>query len=192
MSLGALRRAVEAVTPLRMSDEKDDLGPAMAALTERQRAFVMAMIDVPGCSHAEAARRAGYSDVAEGAKVRGFYCAHNPAVQEAIREEAGRRLNASSLIAAGVVLKLLCDDALHPKDRLKAAGMLLDRSGFGAAQTINVNKTVTRRLDVSAAAQRIAEFRRRFPEQFAKLVEGSGDDSRETSKLIEGEVVENG
>lgn len=175
-----------------MADEKNDYGPAMAALSDRQRAFVMAMIELPGCTQAHAARVAGYSDVAEGAKVRGHYCAHNPAVQEAIREEAGKRLNASSLMAAGVLLKLLGDDKVDAKDRIRAAGMLLDRSGFGAAQTINVNKTVTRRLDVSAAAQRIAEFRRRFPEQFAKLVEGSDDVSRESPKLIEGEVVENG
>lgn len=152
--------------------EQPEYGPAMQALTDKQRAFVMAMIEVPGCSHAEAARRAGYSDIADGAKVRGHYAAHNPAVQEAIREEAGKRLNASSLAAAGVLLKLLTDDAIEPKDRIKAAGMLLDRSGFGAAQTINVNKTVTRKIDVSAAADKIAEFRRKFPEQFAKLIGG--------------------
>lgn len=128
---------------MRIDDQ--EFGPAMAALTEKQRGFVMAMVEVPGCSHAEAARRAGYSDIAEGAKVRGHWLAHHPAVQAAIREEAGKRLSAASLTAAGVLLKLLEDEAIEPKDRIKAAGMLLDRSGFGAAQTINVNKTVTDR-----------------------------------------------
>lgn len=122
-----------------------EYGPAMQALSEKQRAFVMAMIEVPGCSHAAAARRAGYSDVAEGAKVRGHYLAHNPSVQAAIREESGKRLNAASLTAAGVLMQLLTDEAVEAKDRIKAAGMLLDRSGFGAAQTINVNKTTTDR-----------------------------------------------
>jgi len=117
----------------------------MAALNERQRGFVLAMIEVPGCSHAEAARRAGYSDAAEGAKVRGFYLAHSPAVQAAIREEAGKRLNVASLAAASILLQLLGDPEVEARDRIKAAGMLLDRSGFGAAQTINVNKTVTDR-----------------------------------------------
>jgi len=125
--------------------EENEYGPAMLALNERQRGFVLAMIEVPGCSHAEAARRAGYSDASEGAKVRGFYCAHNPAVQEAIREEAGKRLNASSLLAANVLVSILADTDVPAKERLKAAGMLLDRTGFGAAQTINVNKTVTDR-----------------------------------------------
>jgi len=151
-----------------MTDDPE-YGPAMQALSEKQRGFVLAMIEVPGCSHAEAARRAGYSDASEGAKVRGHYCAHNPAIQEAIREEAGKRLNASSLAAAGVLMTLLTDEAILPKDRIKAAGMLLDRSGFGAAQTINVNKTVTRKVDTAEAMSRIAEFRQKFPEQFAKL-----------------------
>jgi phage terminase small subunit len=121
----------------------DDFGPAMLSLTEKQRGFVLAMIEFPGSSHSAAARRAGYSDTKEGAKVRGHYAAHNPAVQAAIREEAGKRLNASSLAAAGVLMKLLTDPKVAAKDRIRAAGMLLDRSGFGAAQTINVNKTVS-------------------------------------------------
>lgn len=167
-----------------MSDDQE-YGPAMRALNERQRLFVMAMIEVPGCTNADAARRAGYSDVAEGAKVRGFYLAHSPAVQDAIREEASKRLSAASLTAAGVLMKLLTDDEIEPKDRIKAAGMLLDRSGFGASQTINVNKTVTRKMDVSAAAQKIAEFRQRFPEQFAKLLGGEP-----AAPVIEGEFSE--
>lgn len=123
--------------------EADEFGPAMQALNDRQRAFVMAMIEFPGITFTAAAIRAGYSNVKEGAKVRGHYCAHNPAVQAAIREEAAKRLNASSLMAANVLMHLLSDEAVEAKDRIKAAGMLLDRSGFGAAQTINVNKHVT-------------------------------------------------
>jgi phage terminase small subunit len=167
-----------------MSDEKE-YGPAMQALNERQRAFVMALIEFPGIKHAAAARKAGYQNSPGGMRVHGHYLAHSPAVQDAIREEASKRLNASSLTAAGVLMSLLIDEKVEAKDRIRAAGMLLDRSGFGAAQTINVNKTVTRRMDVSAAAQKIAEFRRRFPEQFAKLI-GVDD------KVIEGEFSEVG
>ena len=77
--------------------------------------------------------------------MRGTTAPHNPAVQAAIREEASKRLNSASLTAAGVLMELLVDEVVEPKDRIKAAGMLLDRSGFGAAQTINVNKTTTDR-----------------------------------------------
>jgi len=126
-------------------EDDDDIGPAMAALSEKQRKFVMAMVEHPGISRAEAARQAGYSDTKEGAKVRGHHCAHNPMVQAAIREVAGLRLNANSLLAADVLVTIARDDEAPRKDRLKAAGMLLDRTGFGAAQTINVKNTVTDR-----------------------------------------------
>lgn len=126
-------------------DDDRDFGPAMAALNERQRAFVMAMIEFPGITQRDAAERAGYSPSGSNSalRVHGHYLAHHPGVQAAIREEAGKRLNSASLTAANVLMSLLTDDAVEPKDRIKAAGMLLDRSGFGAAQTINVNKHVT-------------------------------------------------
>lgn len=124
-------------------DDATDYGPAMSALNERQRKFVLAMLMIPGCSHARAAREAGYSDVKEGAKVRGHYAAHNPKIQEAIREEAGKRLNGLSVIAANVMMDVMLDTKTPPKDKLKAAAAVLDRTGFAAAQNINVNKTVT-------------------------------------------------
>jgi phage terminase small subunit len=107
------------------------------------------MLSIPGCTHARAAREAGYSDVAEGAKVRGHYAAHNPKVQAAIREEAGKRLNGLSVIAANVMMDIMLDEEGDPKTKLKAAAAVLDRTGFAAAQNINVNKTVT---DNSGAA----------------------------------------
>lgn len=125
-----------------MTDEAE-YGPAMQALTDRQRKFVLAMLDIPACSHARAAREAGYSDVAEGAKVRGHYAAHNPAVQAAMREEAGKRLNGLSVVAANVMMDLLLDEDVDEKTKLKAAAAVLDRTGFAAAQNINVNKTIT-------------------------------------------------
>ena len=134
-------------------DSEEELGPAMSALTVKQRGFVMAMIEFPGISHSEAARRAGYADLSEAAKVRGYDCAHNPAVQMAIREEAGRRLNSLSLTAANVMMMVMMDPAAPLKEKLKAASAVLDRTGFGAAQTINVNKTVTDRSGTAVLAR---------------------------------------
>lgn len=125
-----------------MTDEAE-YGPAMQALTDKQRLFVLAMLDIPACSHARAAREAGYSDVKLGAKVRGHYAAHNPAVQAAMREEAGKRLNGLSVVAANVMMDLLLDEDVDEKTKLKAAAAVLDRTGFAAAQNINVNKTIT-------------------------------------------------
>lgn len=169
--------------------EDQEYGPAMSALNERQRAFVMSMIETPGCTNAEAARRAGYSDVSDGAKVRGFYLAHSPAVQAAIREEAGKRLNAASLMAAGVLMKLLGDDDVEPKDRIKAAGMLLDRSGFGAAQTINVNKTTTDRTG-KAIMERIAALSQKLGVDAGKLLGPSNGTDKINMPVVEGEFSE--
>jgi phage terminase small subunit len=151
-------------------DETIGLGPAMESLTEKQRRFVMAIVDTPGITQGEAARAAGYQNSEGGYRVQGHMLARNPAIQQAIREFAGARLNSNSLLGAEVLVEISRDPEASHKDRMKAAVYLLDRSGFGAAQTINVNKTVTRKVDASEAALRIAEFRQKFPEQFAKLL----------------------
>jgi hypothetical protein len=155
-----------------MSDE--DYGPAMASLTDKQRAFVMAMIEFPGITQAGAAALAGYQNSPGGMRVMGHYCAHSPNVQAALREEAAKVLNSTSLTAAGVLLQLLTDEAVEPKDRIKAAGMLLDRSGFGAAQTINVNKTVTDRSGKAVLA-RLQELALKHGIDPMKLLDGPGE-----------------
>ncbi len=155
-------------------DIEPEYGPAMAALNERQRAFVMALIEIPGITNKAAAIRAGYSDVSDGAKVRGHYLAHSALVQAAIREEAEKSLNSSSLVAAGVLMKILTDDGTANKDKIKAAGMLLDRSGFGAAQTINVNKTTTDRTG-KAIMERIAQLGQKLGLDPVKLLSGSAE-----------------
>lgn len=153
--------------------DNPEFGPAMLALTPMMRGFVLALLDQRGRrSNTAAARKAGYLNTEGGMRVTGHRLSHDARVIAALHEEAGKRLETAAHIAASVVVDVMTNkDALN-KDRLKAAGMLLDRTGFGASQTINVNKTVTRKMDVSAAAQKIAEFRQRFPEQFAKLLGG--------------------
>ena len=120
-----------------------EFGPAMAELTEKQRGFVVAMVTIPGCSFARAAREAGYSDSSEAAKVTGHHLAHSPRIQAAIREEAGKRLSALSVVAANVMMDIMLAEDGDPKTKLKAASAVLDRTGFAAAQNINVHKTVT-------------------------------------------------
>lgn len=159
----------------------------MSALSPRMRAFVLALLDQRKRNNGAAARKAGYSaNNPVGLRVEGHRLSHDPRVIAALHEEAGKRLETAAHIAASVVVSVMTDKAASDKDKLKAAGMLLDRTGFGAAQTINVNKTVTRKMDVSAAAQKIAEFRRRFPEQFERLI-GGGEAA---PTVVEGEFTE--
>jgi phage terminase small subunit len=140
-----------------MIAEEHEYGPAMAALNDRQQKFVLAMLLIPGCSHARAAREAGYSDVKEGAKVRGHYAAHNPKVQDAIREEARRRLDGLSVIAANVMMDAMLDPKVPTKDKLKAASAVLDRTGFAAVQKIDVTRKDESGVAVLDQIRRLAE-----------------------------------
>ncbi len=149
-----------------------EFGPAMLALSPMMRAFVLALLDQRKRNNTAAARRAGYADPGgtnATVRVAGHRLAHDARVIAALHEEAGKRLETAAHIAAAVVVDVMTDKDAKHKDKLKAAGMLLDRTGFGVSQTINVNKTVTRKVDAAEAMSRIAEFRQKFPEQFAKL-----------------------
>lgn len=123
-----------------MADEFE-FGPKMRVLTVKQRAFVMALVEFPNLSHAEAARMAGYSDKSEGAKVMACNLMQDKKIVEAMQEQAGKRLWAISMKAAWRVDQLMDsdDDAVA----LKAAGMVLDRVGHAPQQNINIHQHVT-------------------------------------------------
>ncbi len=149
--------------------EESGLGPAMLALTAAQRRFAIAAVQFPLAKDWQIARAAGYSAFSHGAlRVRACEQFHNEKVLEAIKELADKEIRGSALLGIATMKKIARLDG-H-KDQLKAATAILDRAGFGVEQTINVNKTVTRKVDVSEAALRIAEFRQKFPEQFAKMI----------------------
>jgi len=122
---------------------KSDFGPAMQELNPRQCDFVLAVVTIPGCTFKRAAVEAGYSDVADGAKVRGHALAHNPKVQVAIREKAGRRLNSLSLLTANTMMAVMQHPEAPHRDKMKAATAVLDRTGFAMQHNINIHKTVT-------------------------------------------------
>lgn len=171
-----------------ISDDDADYGPAMLACNDRQRLYVEAMVSRPGMSHTLAARAAGYGrpDTNHNTMRQiAFKVAHNPKVIDAIREVALQRMNTSTLLAANVLAAIAASPTAQDKDKIKAALGLLDRTGFGAQQNINVNKTVTKKIDASAAEARIAEFRHKFPEMFAKLV-----GSNEAAPVLDGEFTE--
>ena len=67
-----------------------------------EQAYVQALMDTGGKSHAEAARIAGYA--AGSAHVSAHYLDRRPRVIEAIKEEAQRRLNAGAILAASAMV----------------------------------------------------------------------------------------
>jgi phage terminase small subunit len=122
-------------------DSEFEFGPKMQVLNDRQKRFVLALVEDPMMSKAEAARVAGYSDVKEGCKVRACELMQDKRVVDALHEQAGKRLWSVSLKAAAKVENMI--DSEDEKVALKASLAVLDRVGWAAQQNININQTVT-------------------------------------------------
>lgn len=116
--------------------EIERFGPAMLVLGDRQRKFVLALLNQKKPNYASAARVAGYSDTKEGAKVRGHHLAHDGRVIAALHEEAKKRFR----LLGWLGVKGLADIAADPKhpDHYRANKDLADRFGFMAAQEHHV------------------------------------------------------
>jgi phage terminase small subunit len=140
------------VIGLGMSDE--DYGPKMAALSERQRAYIMAMLANPWGDPTKWAREAGYSDHLEAAKVRGHYLAKDPRISAAAREHAVRYLTEDGvrMACAVLVVELGNPDA---KIRVQAANSILDRGGVTASHTLKVEHSHSA-ADMEKIALRLA------------------------------------
>ena len=117
-------------------------GPAMSALTERQRSFVVAWHNGGGKNGTEAARAAGYADNG-GASIRNHanWLLQNPNVQAAIVEYARTRF-VSDLPGT---LDIINDIAYNPqhKDRLAAAKLKLHHAGMIEKTMVEHAGTVT-------------------------------------------------
>jgi hypothetical protein len=107
----------------------DTLGPAMRALTEKQRRFVLAMASDPFGNAASWARAAGYSDTKEGAKVRGHHLIHDPRVEEAVREYATSSLGTLGPMLAASGMLRIAKNPRHPK-HLRALELIANRVGM--------------------------------------------------------------
>ncbi len=110
-----------------------EFGPAMRRLLPRQRAFVQAYMALGasgrGMGH-RAAAIAGYDGDEESLRVRGSVLLSDQRVQDALLEEGRKALNSHGPIAADVVHEIMVDPTVAKKDRLRAAEMVLNRSGL--------------------------------------------------------------
>lgn len=125
-----IESALSALVP-----EDRHLGPAMKALSDRQRLYVVACVDA-GCwkNHTKAARLAGYTGSEGSLKVQGYRLSHNPKVQAALLEEAKKRMQAATVGATNFVVELMQDEKADAKLRLKASESILDRGGVHAVR----------------------------------------------------------
>jgi phage terminase small subunit len=124
------------------------LGPKMLALSPRHRAFVIGLLMNRG-NQTRAAALAGYSTASsQGLRVVAHRVAHREDVQEAIQEEAKRRINATAIMATERIVEALDDG--DPRIRLKAAKQILDSTGLGAVfkheHHVEVESKTTREL----------------------------------------------
>lgn len=109
--------------------EEEHMGPAMRRLNERQRRFVSAL-SVFGGDQTRAYAWAGYGGAHTSHRANASRLASSDDIKEAIREEAWRRLDYSSILAISTMVELASPSNPDRGVRLKAADMLSKRTGF--------------------------------------------------------------
>jgi len=156
-------------------------GPAMLALTELQRRFVLAMASDPLGSAADWAREAGYSDIKDGAKVRAHHLLKNPAVEAAVLEVGKQMLATVGPVLAAHGLIRMASNPKH-KNHARAVEMLANRVGLHEVQEVHVHRT-----DQTGEAMigRIKELAGRLGLDADKLIGGNAPGA-----LIEAKAVE--
>lgn len=112
-------------------------GPAMAALTEMQRKFVIAMVNDPFASATKWALAAGYSDHKDGAKVRAHEVIHNPKVEAAALEVGRLMLTTAGPVVAAAALLRAARNPKHPH-HIKAAELIMNRVGLHEVKELRV------------------------------------------------------
>jgi hypothetical protein len=167
------------MTIARLASVSDELSPAMARLTEMQRRFVVAALMQSVFSPKQAALDAGYSDVKDGAKVRGFELAHNPKVLAALKEEMSKRIALGAIV--GIYgLQAIAGDPEH-KDHLKACIALADRGGYSPIVQQEIKVEHTHRTGAEQMAHLLALAAAHGEEGMALLKKaGIGKVARET------------
>ena len=169
--LGMTEEAQAAVAAFHDVAPPADLGPHMTALSDRERRFVWAYL-LNGGNGAEAARMAGYSDRAEGAKVRACMLMQREKVIAAMNEVAWRDMRGAALLAA-LRLKQMLDKPDHP-DHTKAIGMVLSRVGYSEKTAHEVLHKVEGPADRDMAAVEDLRMLKRLGVPREKLIEMYG------------------
>lgn len=112
--------------------DEEHMGPAMKRLNERQRRFVCAL-GVYGGNGTRAYMFAGFEAKAEGSAAVGAHrLLAKDYIKDAIREEAERRMDWSTLLVVSGLIELAMPENTDKSSRMKALLALADRNGFHA------------------------------------------------------------
>ena len=140
--------------PIAVNDH-DIAAPSFRALTDKQRAFVLALIR-HGSGRGKrslCAKDAGYKGDANQLAVKAHQLFHDPRIQKALHDATVAYLGSFQLFAIEGICHL-AEAATKEEVKLKALLAIADRTGFATAQQIHVTKE-----DVNATReQRLAEM----------------------------------
>lgn len=164
------------------------LGPAMRRLTEKQRAFVNALREVPPGRNGkpdqtEAARRAGYSSAHDSLKVIAYNLMQNPRIHEAIKETALGLMSSEGIGLTAMLLDIAYGIIpATPTERMKAAAMVFNRTGI--IETTQHTVKVEHTIDNHDALEKVAQFAKVLGLEPKTLLGQMG------MEVIDGEFVE--
>ena len=140
----------------------------MRRLNQRQRMFVIAMLETGAEDYTRCATMAGYGGTHPGSvSVTGSRLAHNELVQAAIHEEAEKRLGAAKILAVSKLIEVL-RSSTDGKVQLKAAGMILNRSGLH--EKTEHKSTVEHTIDEESLVMQIEKLSAYLGIDSAKLI----------------------
>ena len=109
--------------------EQPQFGPAMRALTERQRAFVLEMLADPFAAHYEWCIRAGYQNSESGHRGMASRMLQSPKIQAACVEMARGAMGGLGPVLASQGLLRIAANPRH-KDHFRALESVADRVGL--------------------------------------------------------------
>ena len=162
------------------------LGPAMQALSEQQRAFVVALANAPIGQNlrpnaAWAAREAGYS--AESATAQACRMMKQDKIMEAIREYALGAMASEAIGLTNVLLDIAYGNVpATATERMKAAAMVFGRIGMPekSEHLLKVEHSISN----DEALEKLAGFARILGVPAEKLIGAMG------LEIVEGEFTE--
>ena len=127
-----------------MAEGLNKTGPKMAKLTPLKQAFVNVIMERGNRNVTDAARAAGVVAKNEASlRSRAYQLWHDDDVQEAIEEEARRRIKGMLPAAVKVAGDILENPQEGGATRLKAAQVIMDRAGIHAvSERINHNEAI--------------------------------------------------
>jgi hypothetical protein len=126
--------------PIAVNDH-DIAAPSFRALTDKQRAFVLALIR-HGSGRGKrslCAKDAGYKGDANQLAVKAHQLFHDPRIQKALHDATVAYLGSFQLFAIEGICHL-AETATKEEVKLKALLAIADRTGFATAQQIHVTK----------------------------------------------------